>query len=370
MFLITLEAIIIICMEKLWADLTSKLAWPILNRILNNKELPTGRGALATFQKLNELFEANEDDSRVLILSLKDDLLNAVLFRNKYVKYYDFDAPVINQIVQYVQQEMVNLQASSRSIGLEFPQLDDESVLEEVELDRPELIEIISSNVGYTLIYSTKRKVKTTENITPYIQSQNDIFLSRFTRIFAESVEIKQFFDIVCIDTQRNTFEIRIDDHNEMTIKQLEANCAQIMRQVIALFSGIRGLNFNDRSHNFYSMLHNLWADGGQGKVKEMGFVTDTNSLKHEKEKYTSDIDLRTERYHEQGKNGITLDFYRLAVSWERVYPLRNQIYMAIPGRHYMLNFRGGAFLDTLIIRECYTPEEYYHIIDVTRMYQ
>lgn len=353
-------------MERLWNELNERLSWPIVNRILNRKELPTGRGKDNTFESLQAHY-ASSADNRENFDSLAEELTEAILYCDKYLKYFEFAPEVIQECLDRINIDYANFERNS-NIGLNFPLTDEDYVIEESSLNRPELIRIIRRDSRIYLIYSTIRNVKTRESLRDRFNNiEGADFVNDYTSVYGEIVIPTQFFDIIRIDSNRNVIEFSIDNHKDQTLRQLESNYVEIVNIANMLFSGL-SVNFT-RAHNFYSMLRRLYDDSAQGKVKEMAFITDSDSLKHEKMNYTNGVDLRRDSYHEQGKVGVSLDFYRLGLSWERTDPFQNTIYMAVLGKYHMLRYQDGAYINEAFVRACHSSDEYYFIIGILRQY-
>lgn len=356
-------------MEALWSELNERLSWPMLNRILRRRRLPTAQGKYKTFEKISASYDSN-DEVRTNFNLLEEDLCQAIYYRDKYIKFFDYPAAIINSMINFIETEFQNFDYTRLPIGTYFPLRDDEDSIMQQRLNAPELIRVVRNERGYYLVYSTIRQLRIRENLDERFEGIDGVdFVNDYNVVYGERIISIQCFDIINIDSRRNIVELRIDNSLDLTVKQLERNYSEILEKAQALFMTVTGANLVGRGHNFYSMLRRLYDDGDQGKVKEMAFITDTNTLKHEKELYTSDIDLRTDPYHRRGRAGIAMDFYRLGVNWNVSEPCLNSISLAVLGKHYVLNYRGGAYLDAAFIRDCHVASEYYFLFDIIQTY-
>lgn len=358
-------------MEDIWKNLNDRVNYHILNRILHKRDLPTAQGLNNTFDKLQEQSRIRAEVGRNYN-DLKIDLKEIVLYRDKYLRFFDLIDSDKQNIESEIRNLLQNFDSSNCTLGINFPLNDSDAVIAQCSINAPELIRVASTNGGLCLIYCTVREIRTRENLRSRFDGLSNVnFIEDYTSVIGEKVTRSQYFDIINLDLRRNILEIRIDNKNEgMTKTFLEESYLQILREAIALFSHLVSFNFNSGSHNFYSMLFPLYDDSSQGKVKEMAFITDSDSLKHENTNRINSDDLRLDNYHEGGKREVgSIDFYRLGVSWDVDGPCKNVIGLSILGKQHMLSNNGGAYINSCYINSCHVASEYNFILDIIQDY-
>lgn len=358
-------------MNDLWSDLTTRLKWNAINGILHAKGLPTALGRDKTLQVIQNACETSASQGENFT-SLTQNLLDAVLFKDKYVKYFDVSQATMNSVIGLVKSSLAGFQVPNSTTSQRFPLTDTQENINSSTQSSPELIRVFESDQELTLVYSTVRKIQSREDLRDRFEGiEEAAFLRGFSSVIGVRSESIQLFDIVNFEKVRGIIEIRIDNYKELTLKILETNYNEILAEVTGMIYSERGVNLH-RPHNFYSMLRKLYDDSDQGQVKEIAFVTDTKSIKHEKWKFDNDVvDLRSEPYHDKGKEAIGgFDLYRLGVSWENQGVVNSTIYLQILGNHHSLTFESGAYLNAAYIRGCHTKADYDFILNIIKDYQ
>ena len=358
-------------MEELWDALNERLNWPMLNRIIRDNDLPTGQGKTKTWDKLKTTCLSSTAEMNKF-KGLKKNLEQAVLFRDKYLRYFDIDDVMKTNIIDHLNQQFGRFQPRTSGIGQAYPLPDDQSIVTTATQGTPELIRFSSGSDGVCMVFSTVRLVKVRENIKGQFSGIPAAgFVDSYNEVIGIKTELTQFYDVINIDTNRNIVEFRMDNRLGSPLKQLELHYGQLVRKAISILGTVTGTLFNRKAHNFHSMIQKLYANNQEGMVKEMAFLTDEDSLKHEKSRYETGVDLREDGYHKNGKNGVVnMDFYRLGVSWDQTYPLKNTINLAVLGKYYMLKNSSGPFIDSAFVRYCHCAQEYNFILDIIRQYQ
>ncbi len=174
---------------------------------------------------------------------------------------------------------------------------------------------------GIGAIFASAIKLTTREKII--LQEYTDE-PERFTEKFDEVVGLKyktvQIFSVVWVPHDHHSVEIRTDYPDGMSTDQIHAVQSSIKRQ------------FNDfnlvelgQPIDLFSLLDSIYLDENEGRVVELGFLTTTASVKLEKMRKTS-MDLRHEKYHKSGKDGLgtPIEPYRISVRW--TIPLDDQL--------------------------------------------
>ena len=107
----------------------------------------------------------------------------------------------------------------------------------------------------------------------------------------------RQCFDIVIIDKNTKTIEIRLDHGKNIPSNDREASFRQIQRHLQELIGDVVENKFTlSNPINLFPVIKLLY-DSDAGRICELAFTTETGSIKHEKMRRRDEC-LRSEAYH------------------------------------------------------------------------
>jgi len=291
----------------------SRVAWPTMQKILNNHGLSAGQGWTKTIQKLSSFSELGQEQANK-VNSLEDAYFEHLLVGEKAVRFFSLDADSISKIAKYF--ESVQLDECFYTNSFPYP-IDDEKLAKADNL--PHLVKIETVNNGLAVIFCTKRIITERKELDLEELSEVTLYeLKEYDEIIAVKRHMRQFFDVVKINSETNTIKVLIDNSGGISSDDQTNAFKQITSffNRIVVDSGVSGLPLGEPV-NLYPLLGKLYNDGNEGQVCEIAFITDEHSIKQERMR-RKNSDLRTETYHSAGRNAVPqIVPYRLGVCWD-----------------------------------------------------
>ncbi|MFM2313553.1 MAG: hypothetical protein RLZZ04_2829 [Cyanobacteriota bacterium] len=347
-------------------------SWTKIQGIFKMCNLSTGRGWEETTKKLINEQDLNQDEN----FSKKVDQLfsyynNFLLVSNKAVKLYSREREIINKwIVSFKSHEPEdNLFHEVYPFPLSKTRLND---LDESQ----KLVEIIDDDDKLVIIFCTKRfAIEKTEIDTHQLQEGARKELINYDKVIGEKRTYYQYFDIVVLSKKENFIEVRVDITTSSPFKYLSSkDTDKAFYQTISSFNKllreiVKTKESLHTSTNVFPLIDRLY-ESDEGKVIELGFVTDGGSTKHEKMRKNSSC-LRIEPYHDAGKRAIDhITPYRLAVSWdvENLDNFKNTLELSLPGNVKELS-EVPADLGRFLIKNCICLEDYNFVLNKVLTY-
>ncbi len=235
-----------------------------------------------------------------------------------------------------------------------FPFLLSEEDLLQIEPDEPLLVKIETLDIGLALIFCTRRLVTERKELSLddfCEETRNE--LSGYEEIIAVKHTNRQFFDVVVLRTDLSAVEIRADVSGNIPSAFRTIAFRQIRNKFNELAGELGIESPLEEMLNLYPAVEKLY-DSTEGRVCELGFITDENSIKHERQR-RKEVDLRTETYHHAGRNAVPhITPYRLGICWD--IPIAEDVQIRpelfFPG-HVRLLSEETQLLESAIITKC-----------------
>lgn len=238
------------------------------------------------------------------------------------------------------------------------------------------LVRIIDDDDKLVVIFCTKRfAIERTEIDTHQLQEGARKKLINYDKVIGEKRTYYQYFDIVVLSKKENLIEVRVDITTSSPSKYLSSkDTDKAFYQTISSFNEllrkiVKTKESLHTSANVFSLIDRLY-ESDEGKVIELGFVTDGGSTKHEKMRKNSTC-LRIEPYHDAGKRAIDhITPYRLAVSWdvENLDNFKNTLELSLPGNVKELS-EVPPDLGRFSIKNCICIEDYNFVLNKVLTY-
>ena len=342
--------------EQLLNHCRTKIPWSAMKNILRIHEIPAGQGWNGTIQKLLLYINKGEKEAKHLN-ALEGSYYEYVITGDKAVRFYN----VCEKNIKTLIKSLSNYKPAESIYHNTFPY-----PLPETQLDQAgtevTLVSIEQLNEGLALIYCTNRFVTERQEISLNDfseETQSD--LGGYDEIIAIKSHMKQFIDVIVISEKHNMIEVRADLSGGISSEdQTNAlrGVAHCFNKLAFEFTGVEGLIVTPL--NLFPLVDKLYEAEEEGKVCELGFITDEASIKQQKMR-RKEVDMRSETYHQAGKAAVPhLTPFRLGISWEvkgaKDIDLRPEL--LLPGHFRILNNNPPALYDA-IISKCSGFDDY-----------
>lgn len=337
-------------------------SWTKIQGIFKVCNLSIGRGWDKTIEKLTIEQDLNQDENfNEKIEQLLSYYNNFLLVSDKAVKLYFRKREIIDQWIALLKVHEIenNLFHETYPFPLSKKKLNDVD-------ESQKLVKIIDDEDKLVIIFCTKRfTIERTVIDTHQLQEGARKKLINYDKVIGEQRTYHQYFDIVVLSKKNDLIEVRVDIITGSSSKHLSSkNTDEAFYQTISSFNELLRKTVNTReslhtSTNVFSLIDRLY-ESNEGKVIELGFVTDGGSTKHEKMRKNSTC-LRIEPYHDAGKKAIDhITPYRLAVSWDvkNLDDVKNTLELSLPGNVKELS-ELPSNLGRFLIKNCICLEDY-----------
>ncbi len=344
-------------LEQIAYSIITKVPYRKLLNLLKDLEIPTARGKENIIQKLIESFESGEitDHKKEILLNA---YYEAIQFGDKAIKFF----PLTDEDISQIESDIENLDLSQNEFAAAYPFLIPQSVLNDMD-NAIHLCNVEIQSGVYTLTCVSKRfqktKVELKARLEEYSEAMTNINLENYNEIFGYRMEHHQCFDYVIIDVPNRILQIHSDISNILIHSDsLRDNFQSIIRKIDSDFS-FANLNFS-RPHNLFNNIKRLYDDTSEGKVGELGFLTDTSSVKHSKMRRGNN-DLREELFHVGGSEKLLTrsmgwTAFKIALVYTTVES--GNIELFFPGNIRTLE-PSNRRIDEVWIKGCSNSEDY-----------
>lgn len=278
------------------------MPWSVARVVFRSAGVETGQGWDKTIAKHADaemgMFEG----------PLLDAISEHNLCGEKFTKIYDLSVEEHTE----VQKHLAALTIKQSDFSDVYPLSLSEDALQNTD-GIPVVVDVVRNTDGIGVVYANAIKLTTREKIL--VQEYTDE-PERFTSEFDEIVGLKfktvQLFSVVWVPHEHNSIEIRTDYPDGMSTDQAHAVQSSIRRE----FNQFNLVELGDPV-DLFGLLESIYFDESEGQVVELGFLTTTASVKLEKMRKPN-MDLRLEKYHMSGKQGLgtPIEPYRISVRW------------------------------------------------------
>jgi hypothetical protein len=341
----------------------SRIPWPAMRNILKQHRLPVGKGWDLTLQKLDS-FAQESGRQRRRLNALEESYFEHLQSGNRTVKLFKLDDALSKAIIP-------RLQACTppESLYLEsFPYPLGDGQL--AEMERGTILVSVQDNDDFiNLVFCSKRFITERKELSvDLLSSEAKRAYGNVDSIIAVTSHTKQFFDVVTVWKNDGFVELRIDSDS---LSSEDLNVAETsLKNAFNSICNLSGRRILRAPVNLFPLVDRIYEAQGEGTVCELGFTTDTASIKHERMR-RKDICLRTETYHRAGKGAVHhITPYRLGVSWhlDLGEDLQSKPELLLPGSFRMLS-EPDPFLSEAVITNCCGFSDFHFIIGKMKQY-
>lgn len=337
----------------------------MMRQLLKKHGLPVGQGWDKTLKILYTLHEKQGKDVKKINV-LEEAYFEYLLCGERAVKLYKIEDEKLKQLIAAIQ----NYEPEDSIFAESFPYPLSNERLAEAD-NTTALIYIYEDTSFINIVFCTKRFITERRELSLdelSIEAQND--LCAYDEIIAVKHNMKQCFDVVTVCKDDGFIEIRIDLNGGISsddISLASANISKVFRNLCSELVGeelIGGIPIN-----FFPLIDRMY-EAPEGRVCELGFTTDTASIKHEKMR-KKDICLRSEDYHRAGKEAVHhITPYRLGVCWtmEIAEGIESKPELLLPGNFRILG-RPEQYLGEAVINNCCGLDDYHFVIRKLKNY-
>jgi hypothetical protein len=328
--------------------------------------LPLGQGKDKTLKKLEEKTQ-KVDELTDNFLELERLYCNHILIGQKAVKLIQVEQQYIDKLIFLFKSHQID----STIFHKTYPFILSEEDLTEIDF-LPKLVDIQDTFETLSLIFCTRRSfIERTEIDINNFNQETQNKLIYYDKVIGTKKQIKQLFDVIVIQKEKEIIEVRIDVDNNFSSQERNNSFIKIINVFNKLIEEKLGIEKVLKDPiNFFPLINKFYTSNNEGKVINLSFTTDEGSIKFEKMR-KGKVDLRLETYHKAGKNAVHhITPYQITILWDSkiLEEIKNQIELILPGKLYSLSTTNPS-LEEVIIEKCIVLEEYNFILHKINTY-
>lgn len=321
----------------------------IIQPLLKNNSLLSGRGWLEIKEKYNEFAGIDEKTTTETLNEHKKKLLNiykkSIIFGSSGLMIYKIENSIIEEIEKSIETDKESLFFKN------FPYPLSEDELKKIPNGESQLVKIKSDDDFLSLIFCYRRVYKEKETIDASVITNVSL---EYSEIYGVKAGYTQAYDKVIFDKKTGYVYFCIDKCIEQNITSQEISFKT--SEYIRFITKKTKLETNafQKPENFFPLIQDFYNEE-DGIVTELNHITSTNSKKNEKMTTGYPEDLRNELFHKGGLKEVTnTDIYLIEKKWPSPYDIglptillpgqATQIYSSNPQLNYAL-ISGHCFL-------------------------
>lgn len=334
-----------------------RMPWSVGRAVLREVGLPTSMGWDKSIEKIAADNHGQKEPQ------LLDALEEHILCGEKFTKIYEVSKTEHTE----AQEFFADADTTDSPYASAFPLPLPDGEMEKLD-GTPILTRVIKNDDGIGGVFCNWVKITTREKIQVSEYTDDP---SRFTSQFDEIVGLKfenvQLFNVVWVPHGSPAVEVRTDYPDGMKTDEAHA----IQSTVRRTFNDLMSFEI-DNPIDLFGLLEAMYNDVDEGQVVELGFTTTTASVKQEKMRKPN-TDLRTEKYHMSGKNGLgtPIEPYRMSIRWPRFQDdlkLVPELTLAGTARgRSNMNTPGAVGISGASIRNCAGRADYEFVVQRIR---
>lgn len=338
-----------LALTEIAASMRARMPWPVGRLILEEHDVPRGRGWDNTVEKLGREDDAPEGAEEALTEALRQHLLCG----EKLTTFYRIAEAQRTNLIDRFLAEPIEDTAASRT----FPLLLTDEQLED-EPRAMKLIAVESLEGGLHAIFSSIRVNTIRVNIEDdELSEEVRDELSEYQQLIGVKHIKTQAIDSIYIPRAQHHIDLRVDFPFGAVTEHLEYASRMLASKVTA----VAERNVLGTPVNLFPLINYMYHSPQEGKVVELAFGTTTRSLKHEKMRRGA-IDLRQEVYHRGGRAALqtAIEPHRISIEYTRNIggALVSQPEVTLAGT-YRMAVGTNPTLTSAIIRKCAGSEDY-----------
>lgn len=324
-----------------------------ISKLFNKYDIKGER--LSIVEKLRRLNNEGKEQTIHIFNAINDVYIENIEYGSKYVTYYQLDETKYNSFYNYSR----NLNVDDTIISRAYPYMIDKDTLSTCPINEIHLVSKKDDENTLQLVYSRVIVYHERVKINP-AELTNSALRDGFEEIYGVKKYKKQFVDIVCLNKNNRTLEIRIDYFKDTSDSLLKTQFNNFLSAYKEKIGSILGSGFFLRVDlNIHSVLKKMNADLS-GRLVEIAFSTGEGSnIKIKKRR--NDNDIRTEAYHKAGSSAVldNLDIFRIGIVWKN----NNNAYLEllIPGSSDLVHAT-TKFINVAIISNCKGAADFNYI--------
>ncbi|WP_223466791.1 hypothetical protein [Pseudomonas sp. GL-RE-26] len=334
-----------------------KISFSLFRNALHQNDLAASLGWERTIDKLTEHLNSPKT-SATYATGLEAVYVDLTLNGNKLIKVFkllgDYD-----ELIKHFSMELVE-KKTIYDKRFPLPLEHDDLVAAPLTLSCADYYttEDRSSFVFCSKQYVVEKEILPAESLTD--NAQNDY--GDFDEIYGVRKRAVQLFDVVCVDRESGTLQIRMDGLDVQKTKDIERRLlileSKVLQVIEAAFDVTKIIS---GAINFFPCIKKLYSSG-DGRIAEIGHTTDSAGV-HRGKMRTKQHDFRDDTYHAGGVAGIVeLNPHMLSKCWNS--PSRQgYVELVIPGT-VALTSSANPTIDTAFVLSCASDIDYDFVMD------
>lgn len=286
-------------------SMRSRMPWRVAQRILQDRDIPRGRGWEETITKLQEEDLSEHRDA------LTDIVRQHSMCGEKLTSIYNLEAKDRSELIGQISRMPAPDNAYSKAYPLTLGEAELGTLSATLRHAKTERFDD-----GLAVFFGSVRRVEIREDLDASdLPEEARDALDDYDQIIGVKHRRIHAIDVVWIPTNGDDIDVRVD-FPPGTPRQL-AEAAK--SEVLAKITGLIGDEMKLQAVNLFPAIKSIYSAAQEGKVAEMSFSTDTGSLKNEKMRRRK-LCLRKEAYHVGGKAALasSIDPFSLSIVWDR----------------------------------------------------
>lgn len=307
--------------QNLLSGLSRRVSWPMGSLLIARAGFNRARGWEKTIELLKDL--ANSEIHRQGWLQLQENFFQSVIYGNKAVRAFKVPSEKQEALFEGL-KNLINEDSAAKSAFpycAELEDLENEESLHFIYSDEADNGKLIIATQVATYTEQVEIPVDAvtqaandngTEVGSNIAQEENP----SYDRVVGYRTRKEQLFHTIFFDTDNNALEIQTDNYSSLPTKDMLAIALSLRTSINNQAGRILGEALLDGTEiNFFPLIDKFYEET-TGRIVDLGFSTETGSIKAEKIRRSVNIDLRNEPYHEAGREALSgkLDIYRIGI--------------------------------------------------------
>ncbi|MDC0664369.1 hypothetical protein [Marinobacter sp. SS21] len=342
-------------------SISKRVPYVVINKVITAHQLPTGQG----YEKLKAALLALNDD-------LKQDVTDRLLEFYQQQLLVGEKAVALLKLDEALKEELLGaltfLEVQPSTATDKYPYYLGDDELAEMQ-GSPELCGVESDDGYLHLVFTSKRYF--TERVKvplERIKEDSEVDYSDYDEIVAVRRRYQQFFDVVSIPFGEGPIELRVDAPGIMPKAEISRSVDQTIKELWRLAKN-EGVEIEDSFEkvNVFPLIEKMYSSR-EGRVCDLGFVTDGGGIKNAKMRRYED-DLRDEAYHKAGCESAVITPFRIAVRWQK--KIGDGVFsnpeLLIPGRFNQLSASSKENQYHYVVKRCTNTDDFQFVMEKIR---
>lgn len=314
----------------LLTTLKKKVPFKQFQKFLKANDIKPSIGYDKTVEKIYQAIDEGKLDGELFETKTMEFIRDYIVFGQKVVYSYKLNPQEIQDLVNSIS---ISHQTQNQIGKLENLTIWNQTQLDLIPWDSSQLRAIFDIDSLKCLVFSARHSINERVNLSPDLLRTNQ----GFSELYGVKKIEYQSFDSIIIDTKHNTIDFCLDNYYELTPKNHFNLFMELKNTFRTTFNLV--YDFFPENENFYRFVQKYYS-AEYGIVKELGFKTETGSVKTERMNVDAD-DLRKERYHVGGLQAVEekITPYSIDIILDNTSTGNPNIRKKIPGKHQHLQY-------------------------------